>query len=99
MERWGLSRDAAALHLLIISGDALTNDREFVPAGQREAVLREQEEAETALLAAWEETAKHIDPSATVEENRARTGLDRYPVEVYLRYLRRQAAAGDTIAE
>src|SRR5215216_843239 len=99
MAETGMTREAAALHLLIISGDALTNDREFVPAGQREAVLREQEEVEAALLAAWEEAAKHIDPSATIEENMARTGLDRYPVEAYLRHLHRQALAGDPTAE
>lgn len=99
MERWGISRDAAALYLLIESGAAMVDDLEFVPEGRREAVLREEEEAEAALLAAWEEAAKHIDPSATVEENMARTGLDRYPVEAYLRYLRGQALAGDPTAE
>ena len=99
MAETGMPRRAAALHLLLLSGDAMIDDLEFVPEGRREAVLREEEEAEAALLAAWEEAAKHIDPSATVEENMARTGLHRYPVEAYLRFLHRQALAGDPSAE
>ncbi len=47
----GMPREAAALHLLILSGEALANDRVLVPDAERESVLRAQQEAEAALIA------------------------------------------------
>jgi hypothetical protein len=91
----GMPRRAAALHLLLLSGDALVNDREFVPEGQRETILRQEEEAEAALLGAWEEAAKSIDPAASIEENVTRTGLERFLVEAYLRHLRGETPNGN----
>lgn len=87
----GLNRFAAELYLAGQRGEGLANDRVRVPVGQREAILREQEEAEAAFLAAMEHAAAVVDPAATVEENIARTGLDRRTIETYLS-LRRGAA-------
>ena len=47
----GMSRRAAALHRLILSGDTLADDREFVPDDRRAEVIRAEEEAEAKLLA------------------------------------------------
>jgi hypothetical protein len=47
----GMSRRAAALHRLILSGDTLADDREFVPDDRRAEVIRAGEEAEAALIA------------------------------------------------
>ena len=84
MTETGMPRQAAALHRLLLSGDALIDDLERIPEGQREAVLRQEEEAEAAFLASMERAAAVVDPAATVEENAARTGLDRRTIEVYL---------------
>ena len=94
MAETGMPRQAAALHLLLLSGETLANDRVFVPEDQREAVLRELEEAEAALIAAMERAAAVVDPAATVEENIARTGLDRRTIELYLS-LRPDASSDD----
>lgn len=83
-DRFGFDRDAADLYLTTQQGLGLIGDRARVPADQRDRILREQEEAATAYLASVEEAAKNIDPAATVEENMARTGLDRYATEIYL---------------
>ena len=99
MMRYGIDRDAADLYLAVKSGWALTNDRVFVPEDQRDAVLRELEEAAAACLAAAEEAAKNIEPAASVEENMARSGLDRNAVEAYLRYLRGESLAGEPTTE
>lgn len=44
----------------------------------------ELREAEAAFLAEMEHAAQVVDPAATVEENAARTGLDRRTIETYL---------------
>ena len=93
MERLGLDRDAADLYLAVKSGWALVGDRVCVPSEQREQVLRELQQAADEYYAAVEEGVKHLDHSATVEENMQRTGLDRHAVEVYLRLRRGESAA------
>jgi hypothetical protein len=87
VERTGMDRESAALHLLVLSGEAMTNDLEFIPEGQRVAILREEEANEAAFIAALERAAELVDPTATVDENVARTGLDREKVELYLTFL------------
>jgi hypothetical protein len=47
----GMSRRAAALYRLILSGDTLVDDREFVPDDRRAEVIRAEEGAEAKLLA------------------------------------------------
>jgi len=51
----GTSRRAAALHRLILSGDTLADDREFVPDDRRAEVIRAEEEAEAKVLAALDQ--------------------------------------------
>jgi hypothetical protein len=85
MERFGVDRYAAAVYLAVRSGDALVDDLERIPEGERERFLREEGEAETALLAA----AERVDPAASVEANVARLCLDRQVVEAALALRRR----------
>ena len=84
MAETGLNRFAAELYLAGQRGEGLAHDRVCVPEGQREALLREQEETEAAFLAEMEHAAEVVDPDATVEENVARTGLDRRTIETHL---------------
>jgi hypothetical protein len=88
MKRTGLDRFAVEVYLAVQSGDALVDDLARVPPGQREAILQAGEAAEDAYLAAMERAAAVVDPAATVEENLARTGLDRRTIEVYLAWRR-----------
>jgi hypothetical protein len=92
----GFDRFTAELYLAGLRGDGLINDRICVPIDQREQVLRELQEAEDAYYAAVEEGAKHLDLSATLEENMTRTGLDRHAVEVYLEQLRGEEVAAES---
>jgi hypothetical protein len=88
MERFGVDRYTAAVYLAVKSGDALVDDRVYVPSDQAEAILRKGEEAEAALFAAVE----RVDPAASVEANMARLGLDRQMAEAAL-ILRRRVDA------
>lgn len=97
MAETGLDRFAAELYLAGRRGEELANDRVFVPRGQRAAILRQQEEAEAAYFAAMERAAADLDLSATIEQNMARTGMDRHAVEVYLALRRVEADAAKVV--